>query len=196
MSGAPGPAADISGRRLTPVVFIQGGGDGAHVADRALASSLQAQLDTGCSVRYPKMPNEADPSYDAWRDRIAAELDAQPAGAVLVAHSVGGTILLRYLAENGTAKPIRGTFLVAIPFCGTGGWHIPGMELPKDSATRIAAAAPIFFYHNRDDDVVPFDHLGFYRELFPQSTIRASDTGGHQFNNDLSEVARDIKNLP
>jgi hypothetical protein len=43
--------------------------------------------------------------------------------------------------------------------------------------------------------IVPFAHLAMYAEKLPQATIREVDGGGHQFNNDLSEVALDIANL-
>jgi hypothetical protein len=43
--------------------------------------------------------------------------------------------------------------------------------------------------------VVPFAHLALYTEKLPRATIREFDGHGHQFNNDLSEVARDIKRL-
>jgi hypothetical protein len=54
---------------------------------------------------------------------------------------------------------------------------------------------PISLYHCRDDAVVPFDHLALYAQALPRATVRAFDEGGHQLNNDLSAVARDIASL-
>jgi pimeloyl-ACP methyl ester carboxylesterase len=54
---------------------------------------------------------------------------------------------------------------------------------------------PIFLYHSRDDEWVPFAHLAMFAERIPQAIIREFDGRGHQFNNDLSEVAEDIKGL-
>jgi hypothetical protein len=42
---------------------------------------------------------------------------------------------------------------------------------------------------------VPFAHLAMFAESIPQATIREFDGRRHQFNNDLSEVAGDIKGL-
>jgi hypothetical protein len=42
---------------------------------------------------------------------------------------------------------------------------------------------------------VPFTHLALHAEKFSQATVRKFDGRGHQFNNDLSEVAADIKSL-
>jgi hypothetical protein len=55
---------------------------------------------------------------------------------------------------------------------------------------------PLFLYHCRDDATVPFDHLGLYAKILPQATMRAFNEGGHQFNDDLSAIARDIEVLP
>ena len=68
-------------------------------------------------------------------------------------------------------------------------------KVDEGRASKLLKGIPIFFYHSRDDDTVPFTHLAFHAEKFPQATIRESDGCGHQFNNDLSEVAADIKGL-
>jgi len=67
--------------------------------------------------------------------------------------------------------------------------------LPEGFASKLPGGAPIFLYHSRDDDIVPFAHLALYAEKLPQATIRVFDGGGHQFNNDLSQVASDIASL-
>jgi pimeloyl-ACP methyl ester carboxylesterase len=51
----------------------------------------------------------------------------------------------------------------------------------------------VFFYHSRDDEVVPFEHLALYQAKLPKATVREFDGRGHQFGDDLSEVARDIR---
>jgi uncharacterized protein len=40
---------------------------------------------------------------------------------------------------------------------------------------------------------VPFAHLALYAEKLPQAAVRELDGRGRQLNNDLSEVADDIK---
>ena len=56
------------------MLFIQGGSEGAYEADRLLADSLQKTLGHGYRVRYPRMPNEDDPQYEAWKTAIEASL--------------------------------------------------------------------------------------------------------------------------
>ena len=53
----------------------------------------------------------------------------------------------------------------------------------------------MFFYHSRDDEWVPFAHLALYAEKVPHARFRAFYGRGHQFDDDLSEVAHDIEGL-
>jgi pimeloyl-ACP methyl ester carboxylesterase len=61
--------------------------------------------------------------------------------------------------------------------------------------SKLPKGMPIFFYHGRNDETVPFAHLALYAEKFPKATIRVLDRRGHQLGNDLSEVAADIESL-
>src|SRR4028118_2091360 len=87
------------------VLFVHGGGEGAHEADQELAASLQDALGAGYEARSPKMPNEDSPEYGAWRDRISEELADTDGGATLTGHSLGASILLKHLAEENPARP-------------------------------------------------------------------------------------------
>lgn len=181
------------------VLFIQGVGRGAYDADQRLADSLRQALGPRFDVRYPAMPNEDDAPYDQWRRQIEAELVAMPGPVALVGHSVGASVLVKWLSERTDERPIAGAFLVACPFWGGDGWRYAGyeeLELPREGAARLPQGMPVYLYHCRDDASVPFDHLALYAHALPQATVRAFDDGGHQFNDDLSAVARDIESLP
>jgi predicted alpha/beta hydrolase family esterase len=130
--------------------------------------------------------------------QIASELTALNDPVLLLGHSVGASMLLKFLSENAVASIIGGIFLIATPFWGGDGWRYEGftrLALPEGFAARLPAGAPIFLYHSRDDEVVPFAHLGLYAQRLPQATIRELDGRRHQLNNDLSEVAEDIRGL-
>jgi hypothetical protein len=102
------------------------------------------------------------------------------------------------MSERGAEKPIAGMFLLACPFWGGNGWCYSGyveLMLLTGGATTLSMGRQIFLYHCRDDATVPFDHLALYAQILPEATIGERDEGGHQFNNDLSFVAEDIKSL-
>ena len=175
------------------VLFIQGGGEGAHDEDAALAASLQAALGGEYDVRYPRMPRESDPDLSSWSARIAAELASVDGVVILVGHSLGGAALLRYLSEERVDRPIAALALLAVPARDDEHWNFDDVELPPDLAGRLSQISRILLYHCRDDEVVPFAHLALHAARLPQATVRECDGGGHQFGNDLSNVARDIR---
>jgi predicted alpha/beta hydrolase family esterase len=188
-------AAGTSPTSATPtcVVFIQGGGKGAHDEDAALARSLQEALGSTYEVSFPRMPREADPDVASWKGSIASVLAEARGSVVLVAHSIGGSILLRYLSEEPVAIPIAGVFVLAAPSRDGGDWNFDDLELVENVAGKLASIPRIVFYHCRDDEIVPFAHLTLHARRIPQAVIRAIDAGGHQFGNDMSGVGADIK---
>ena len=180
------------------VLFIQGVGEGAFEADKKLAASLRKSLGTDYEVHYPAMVDEDNASYDKWKPQIEKELAALQGPVILVGHSVGASIVIKWLSETEVKKPLAGIFLIATPFWGGNGWRYEGYEklaLPKGFAAKLPKGASIFLYQSRDDETVPFAHLALYAQVLPKATVREIDAGGHQLNNDLSEVARDIKTL-
>ena len=61
------------------------------------------------------------PEVGAWKGKIARELATMDGEAILVGHSVGAHMLLKYLSEEEVEKPVAGLFLVAAPYAGTWG---------------------------------------------------------------------------
>ena len=179
----------------TVVLFIQGGGEGAHAADAVLAASLQKSLGDEYEVRYPQMPGESDPEMQAWKVQIAKELAALDGPVVLVGHSLGGSTLLSYLSEDTVEKPIAGLFLLAAPSWDEEKWNFDDLRLPGDLAAKLSWIPRIFLYHNRDDESVPFDHLALHAARLPRAVVRAAETGGHQFGEGLAHVATDIRSV-
>jgi predicted alpha/beta hydrolase family esterase len=139
------------------------------------------------------MPREADPNVEAWKKKISSELSRVPGIAILVAHSVGGSIVLRYLSEERVEKPIASLFLLATPSWDGDRWNFDDLKLRPDIAERLASIPRMYFFHCRDDDVVPFAHLALHCARIPRAITRVVDSGGHQFGNDLTRVAADIQ---
>lgn len=177
------------------VLFIQGGGEGAHDAwDHRLVASLRRELGPGYEVRYPRMPEESDPHYASWKRALEEALEQLDDDGVLVAHSIGATILIHALAETAPKRTVAGIFLVAAPFVGEGGWPADEIASPGDFAA-LPEAIPIFLYHGRDDQTAPVEHLGLYAKAIPRAVTRVLEKRDHQLGDDLSEVAADIRRL-
>jgi predicted alpha/beta hydrolase family esterase len=186
----------IERRPSREVLFVQGGGKGAHDQwDNKLVASLQQELSPGYTIRYPRMPRESDPDPAAWKKAIARALGTLSDGAILVGHSVGAAILLDYLANGALARRPGAVFLIATPYIGEGGWPSEELRPTKELARELPRGAPLYLYQGGDDETVPFSHLGMLAKALPQATIRGLKGHDHQLNNDLSEVARDIRLL-
>lgn len=179
----------------TQILFIQGGGKGAYEEDKLLAESLREKLGTGYDIRYPRMPEEDGATYEQWKKRLTKEFAALDRRVIVAAHSVGGSLLLKYLTEETIKASVMGLFIVAAPYFGARNWEFDEFALPNGFGSKLPKDVPVFFYHSHDDQWVPFEHMSLYAKKLPQATTRAFDDRGHQFNNDLSEVARDMKGL-
>jgi predicted alpha/beta hydrolase family esterase len=180
------------------VLFLQGAGEGAHSEDKRLADSLRRALGAAYDVRYPVMPDEGDAPYEPWKQHVETELATLSGPVILVGHSIGAHTLAKCLTEIALGQPVAGIFLISTPFWGGDGWRYEGyqqLELPQDVAARLPQDAPIFLYHSHDDEIVPFSHLALYAHLLPKATVREIESGGHQLNNDLTLVAKDIMSV-
>jgi predicted alpha/beta hydrolase family esterase len=158
-----------------------------------LSDSLQRTLGTEYEINIPQMPKPNAPEYTLWRDEVARQLAAYDGSIILVGHSLGGSVLLKYLSEETVVKPSEALFLAAMPFWGAEDWDVDEYKLSEGFATHLPKDLPIFLYQCRDDEVVSYTHLAMYAAKLPQATVREFDVGGHQFNDDLSAIARDIQ---
>jgi predicted alpha/beta hydrolase family esterase len=176
----------------TQVLFIQGGGANVHDGwDRKLVDSLARELGPGYHVRYPRMPQEDDPTYAAWAPAIRRALDALDDGAIVVGHSIGGTILIHALAEQAPRARLGGLILIAAPFVGEGGWPSDEIAARADFGARVATK--VILCHGTADDTVPTAHVHLYARALPGATVRVLADRDHQLNDDLGDVAGEIR---
>lgn len=175
------------------LIFIQGGG--AYETDAKLVTSLQTELGSEYKIHYPQMPADEDlPDY-GWLGRINEVISSSKNEIILVGHSFGASMLLKYLSEYKIEKNIIGIFLIATPFwSGDEKWK-QSFKLQQNFADNLPKDTPIFFYHSRDDEVVSFSHFKTYQECITRATFHEIETGGHQLESDLSIVAKDIKSI-
>jgi len=178
------------------ILFVQGAGDEVHEKwDSQLVGSLRRELGPGYEIRYPLMPNEADPTFATWHMALDREFAALQNGAVVAGHSIGGTILINALAESAPEATLGAIVLIAAPFVGRGGWESDDIQPRLDIATRLPPAVPIWLYHGDQDDIAPVAHVDLYAAAIPRARVRRLAGRDHQLNNDLSEVASDIREL-
>ena len=145
------------------VLFIQGGGAGAHDEwDGTLVESLRQELSSGYEIRYPRMPGEGDPGYARWSAAIRREMADLDDGAVVAGHSAGAAILADALAEQPPDRELAAIVLIAAPFVGEGGWPSDEFELTSDLGARLPPGVRVHVFHGLQDETVPPSHAGLY----------------------------------
>jgi hypothetical protein len=181
---------------MKDVLFVQGAGEGVHAEwDIKLVESLRRELGSGYEVRYPSMPNEADPTLASWKPALENEFAALRTGAVVVGHSAGGAMLISILTQSSLTTTLAAIVLIAAPFIGADGWTSDEIAPQSRLGERLPSAVPVFLYHGEKDDIVPVAHVELYARAIPGAHVRRLAGRDHQLNNDLSEVASDIRAL-
>jgi pimeloyl-ACP methyl ester carboxylesterase len=182
--------------RTRTVLFIQGGGEGTHDEwDDKLVDSLRVVLGEGFEVRYPRLPGEEDPSLASWGPAIRQEIAALDDDAVVIGHSVGGTILVHVIADEPPGVRPAAILLLASPFVGDGGWPGDRLELPIDLGARLPPDVPVHLFFGLEDDIVPSVHADLYARAIPQARVHRLPGRDHQLGNDLRAVASLIRAL-
>jgi predicted alpha/beta hydrolase family esterase len=190
----PGEPDADAGAGARQVLFVQGGGAGTHDEwDNILVDSLRTELGPGHEVRYPLMPEEDDPSYPRWSAAIRREIADLDDGAVVVGHSVGGTILVQALTEQPPGRRLAAILLIAAPFVGRGGWPGDEFEFSGDLGERLPPGVPIHVFHGTGDETAPPAHAELYADAVPQAQVHMLPGRDHQLNGDLGEVAHVVR---
>jgi predicted alpha/beta hydrolase family esterase len=169
----------------------QGPGEGSD----PFAARLREELGAGYEVLFPVMPGPGDLHYRPWSERLGELLAESDEPLVVVGHSLGGSVVLKHVAESDRSEPIRGLVLVATPFWGESDWEAE-WALPPDWPDADAELPPTFLFHSRDDEEIPFDSLERYAQRLPGAAARPLEGNGHLFDRgDLSEIVEAIRGL-
>jgi len=178
------------------LLFVQGGGAGVHDEwDGRLVESLRRALGPDYEVRYPRMPDEGDPDFAAWSTVLREELARLGDGAIVVAHSVGGTILIDTLAEQAPGIMLGAIVLIATPFVGEGGWPGEDGHSQHDIGEKLPRGVPVHLFHGLADTDVPPAHAELLARAVPHAHLHRLPGRDHQLNDDLREVAAAIQAL-
>lgn len=176
------------------VLFIHSAGpQGIRQGSSGLIAHLQDQLGEAYHVLSPGMP---DSDYALWKAQLASEIEGLDEEVILVGHSLGGSLLLKYLSEEGCKRTISGLFLIAAPYWGKDDdWQNEEFALPNSFASKLPYIPNLFLYHSRNDPVVPFAHVQHYAKQLPQAVTRAYEGDDHYFREGLPELVDDIKRI-
>jgi len=122
------------------VLVIHGAGEPRRWAGKVYwESMLGKDLGPDYRVKAPRMPQPTNPVYRIWSRRIA-ELVDDTANPVLVGHSFGASVLLKYFLDAAPRPTFAGLFLIATPFWGP---DFSEFALPPDFGVRLPRSVPL-----------------------------------------------------
>jgi predicted alpha/beta hydrolase family esterase len=180
---------------MPEILFIQGGGHDGYQVDKQLVSSLQKALKKEYTIHYPEIASDPfSPAY-GWVEQIEAHISAMKSPFILLGHSFGASMILKYLSEHTLERPVNGIFLLSTPLWGGDEDWKQDLKLKENYDKKLPAEIPMFFYHCLDDEEVAVSHFHAYKQKLTHATFRVLKTGGHMLDNDLSILVQDIKSL-
>lgn len=172
-----------------------GGQSGPGEGSYDLVAYLRRVLSDDFEVHFPLIDDPEEPTYDMWQKMLSVELKAIEQPIILIGHSLGGSMLLKYLSEEKPNIEISAIFLIGTPLWASSGWNIDDYILKENFETELKAINKIFLYHSNEDAIVPFEHLDFYKRAFPEATVRVINGTDHAFAEGLPELVADIKSV-
>ena len=172
------------------LLFIHGAE--GYESDRSMAEPLASAL--GASLDYPEF-TDSDMSVDGWATPMMELLAGLAPDDVVAAHSYGASMLLHALARTDAQVPVTKprdaplrVALLGMPNWGSAGWDYADYDF-----TGPEPLASLVLQHCRDDEVVPFEHLGLNVAVLPSATVLVHEVGGHQFDGLAASIAESIR---
>ncbi len=161
-----------------------------------LLKYLKKSLSKYYDIVAPLLPNPEDPDYESWRDTIEAAIAHMEGGIIIIGHSLGGSVLLKYLSEKTFTKKIAAIFLVAVPYWGCDeDWEVPEFMLSPGFSDDLPHVPVMTIFHSKDDQVVPATHAAMYASEIPVATMKLVNGHGHVFWDGLPELVAAVREL-
>ena len=148
----------------------------------------------GTTVDAPIMPDPDHPDPVAWGTAVREHWTAIEEDFVAAGHSLGGSTILKEIAEHGAPAGLRGVVAMAMPFWGAPDWQVPDYAVPED--TGRLKDVTLILYASTDDETVAIDHLDRYAAMVPGAVLRRVSGTGHLFDRaPFDAIAKDIVSL-
>ncbi|MEQ8337642.1 MAG: alpha/beta fold hydrolase [Cyclobacteriaceae bacterium] len=178
------------------IIYIHGAGiQGPKSESRLLLKDLMREVDDGLEIHAPEMPNPMNPDCVAWMDVLDATIHKLDGRIILIGHSLGASVILKYLTERAVEINIESVLLMGTPFWGNSNWKSNDFRLDLNHLERLSAFDSIHFFHGVDDDVVPASHLDDYLQLIPHAHGQLVEGADHYLRNHIPSMVSLINNL-
>ncbi len=155
--------------------------------------NLRTDLGEEFEVILPAMPNKTDARYEEWAITFKKLFPHLRDGLVLVGHSMGGSFVAKYLAENNLPFKIKATYLVAAPFGDNKPeYELLSFSLPKELTHFEEQAGAVTIYQSEDDPLVPASDAKKYKEAVSSANLQLLTGRGHFSQEHFPELVESI----
>ncbi|HMJ71546.1 MAG TPA: alpha/beta hydrolase [Cyclobacteriaceae bacterium] len=178
------------------IFFIHSAGPQSEQAgSTGLVKYLKGSLGSNYVLHHPSMPDPENPRYIEWKMMLQATLPVGGNKVAIIGHSLGGSVIVKYLSEGLCQLPVAGLFLVGVPYWGTRGWAVDEFMYGSDFVSKLPDIDKVFIYHSRNDRWVPFSHAEAYAKKLNGSVVRKLTGDDHEFPCGLPVLVKDINDL-
>lgn len=133
----------------------------------------------GHEVIVPDLPQPDSPDPEAWTKALLEEVGTVDEQTIVVGHSLGGTMALRFLEAVEAVSTPKACILIGTP------WMIKDEKFrgffmsELDFDVLMWKAARFVVLHSRDDKVIPFDHAEKYVKVLHGKLVERNNGEGH-----------------
>jgi uncharacterized protein len=182
---------------LKTIFFLHSAGkQDLHEGSNDFVSWLRSKLGKEYKIEYPIMPNPDNPDYEPWAKQLRAEFKQLSGDVILVGHSVGGSVLIKYLTENRVDFNVKALLLCATPFWGIDdNWQYEPFALSTNFADKLQDIEKISIYHSKDDAIVELKHAQKYKKELPSAQLNVLPGNSHAFENGIEQLAKGIEKV-
>jgi len=178
---------------VSALLFVHGAGDDAYAWDEKIVDRLHHALGPNVPIDSPLIEGLEKLNWAKVKAELGKALGKLPPGAIVVAHSVGGSAVLKLLSEGADPK-LAHLFLLAPPYNGADAeWGDSDFSFPADFAKHLPKGLPITLWHDEEDEAIPVESAHRYAEKLPTATVVIVRDYGHQFEGSLAFLATAIR---
>jgi len=171
-------------------------GLGATPADNWFPWLKEEFLKLGIETVVPAMPNIQKPEQLEWLAHLSKIIGKPDSQTFLIGHSLGSTLILRYLENLSVGQKVGGAILVAGPISSVGLYEIENFFKKEFDFKKIKQAAKkIVLIYSDNDPLVPKSHgeklqekLGGKLYLIPRGNHLCEGDGFFRFPIALKEI--------
>ena len=149
----------------------------------------------GHEVVVPNLPNPEDPDPEEWTKVLVEKIGSIDDETIILGHSLGASMVLRFLEAAEAKSTPRGCILVSPP------WMIKAEALrgffmsELDFDVLMWKASRFVVVHSRDDKVIQFDHAEKYAKVLHAKLIEGAPGDEHFQGKQYPVILKAVEDL-